>query len=95
MANQIPDIKQSCLRCGNKELITDTETGEIFCGGCGFVSSEHTESTGPERRSFSGDGINRERTGAGTSLAIHDQDHTFTTKKKTYSNCLEKENFDM
>ena len=73
MVNQIPNIKQSCLRCGKKELITDTETSEIFCGGCGYVSSERVESTGPERRSFSGDGINRERTGGGTSLAIHDQ----------------------
>jgi len=73
VVNQIPDIKQSCSRCGKKELITDTETGEIFCGGCGYVSSERVESTGPERRSFSGDGINRERTGIGTSLAIHDQ----------------------
>jgi len=73
MVNLIPDIEQSCLRCGKKALITDTETGEIFCGGCGYVLSEHTESTGPERRSFSGDGINRERTGGGTSLAIHDQ----------------------
>ncbi|GFN40581.1 MAG: hypothetical protein YK1309IOTA_2020002, partial [Marine Group I thaumarchaeote] len=73
MANLIPDIKQSCSRCGKKELITDTETGEIFCGGCGFVLSERTESTGPERRSFPDDRINRERTGIGTSLAIHDQ----------------------
>ncbi len=73
MVNQIPDIKQSCLRCGKKELITDTETGEIFCGGCGFVSSERVESTGPERRSFPDDRVNRERTGIGTSLAIHDQ----------------------
>jgi len=73
MVNQIPNIKQSCSRCGKKELITDTETGEIFCGGCGYVSSERAESTGPERRSFPDDRINRERTGIGTSLAIHDQ----------------------
>jgi len=73
MVNQIPNIKQSCSRCGKKELITDTETGEIFCGGCGYVSSERVESTGPERRSFPDDRINRERTGIGTSLAIHDQ----------------------
>ncbi len=73
MVNLIPDIKQSCSRCGKKALITDAETGEIFCGSCGFVSSEHTESTGPERRSFPDDRINRERTGGGTSLAIHDQ----------------------
>jgi len=73
MVNQIPNIKQSCSRCGKKELITDTETGEIFCGGCGYVSSERVESTGPERRSFPDDRVNRERTGIGTSLAIHDQ----------------------
>ncbi len=73
MANLIPDIKQNCLRCGKKALITDTETGEIFCGGCGFVLSERIESTGPERRSFPDDIINRQRTGVATSLAIHDQ----------------------
>ncbi len=40
MINLIPDIKQRCLRCGKTELITDAETSEIFCGGCGFVLSE-------------------------------------------------------
>jgi len=73
MVNQIPDIKQSCSRCGKKAQITDAETGEIFCGGCGFVLNERIESLGPERRSFQGDQINRERTGVGTSLAIHDK----------------------
>ncbi|MFB3113370.1 MAG: transcription initiation factor IIB family protein [Nitrosopumilaceae archaeon] len=73
MVNLIPGIKQSCLRCGKMALITDVETGEIFCGGCGFVLSERLESSGPERRSFPDDRINRERTGVGTSLAIHDQ----------------------
>jgi transcription initiation factor TFIIB len=73
MVDLIPGIKQSCLRCGKMALITDAETGEIFCGGCGFVLSERLESPGPERRSFPDDRINRERTGVGTSLAIHDQ----------------------
>ncbi len=73
MVNLIPGIKQCCLRCGKKALITDAETGEIFCGSCGFVLSERIESLGPERRSFSDDRINRGRTGDGTSLAIHDQ----------------------
>jgi len=73
MVNQIPDIKQSCSRCGKKALITDTETGEIFCGGCGFVLSERIENSGPERRSFQDDRVSRERTGVGTSLAIHDK----------------------
>ena len=73
MVNLIPGIKQRCLRCGKVTLITDTETGEIVCGGCGFVLSEHLENPGPERRSFSDDRINRARTGSGTSLAIHDK----------------------
>jgi transcription initiation factor TFIIB len=73
MVNLIPDIKQSCSRCGKKSLITDAETGEIFCGGCGFVLSERIENSGPERRSFSDDRVSRERTGVGTSLAIHDK----------------------
>ncbi len=73
MINLITDIKQSCLRCGKTVLITDAETGEIFCGGCGFVLSERIENPGPEWRSFSDGNINRGRTGDGTSLAIHDQ----------------------
>ena len=73
MINLIPDIKQSCLRCGKTAIITDTETGEIFCGGCGFVLSEKLQESGPEWRSFSDGNINRRRTGDGTSLAKHDQ----------------------
>ncbi len=73
MVNLIPDVKQSCSRCGKTALITDAETGEIFCGDCGFVLSERIENPGPESHSFPGDRINIERTGSGTSLAKHDQ----------------------
>ena len=73
MVYQISETKQSCLRCGEKALITDAETGEVFCGACGFVSPERIESPGPERRSFPDDRGNKERTGVGTSLTIHDQ----------------------
>ncbi len=59
MANVITGAKQNCLRCGKKALITDTETGEIFCGDCGFVLSERVESLAPERRSFPDDRTNR------------------------------------
>jgi len=72
MVNQISGIKQCCVRCGKKTLITDAETGEILCGNCGFVLSERIENPGPERRSFADDRVSRERTGVGTSLAIHD-----------------------
>jgi len=72
MVNLIPDIKQSCLRCGKTALITDAETGEIFCGGCGFVLSERIENSGPERRSFPGDSSSKGRTGDKVSLSRPD-----------------------
>jgi len=49
------------------------DIGELICGRCGYVVSERLENPGPERRSFPDDRISRERTGVGTSLAIHDQ----------------------
>jgi len=73
MVNLIHGIKQSCLRCGKKALITDAETGEILCGSCGFVLSERIEDSGPEWRTFFDDGIDGRRTGDGTSLTMHDQ----------------------
>jgi len=72
MTQQIAS-KQRCPRCGKNTIITDMETGELICGRCGYVVSERLENLGPERRSFPDDRINRDRTGVGTSLAIHDQ----------------------
>ena len=72
MTQQIAS-KQRCPRCGKNTIITDMETGELICGRCGYVVSERLENPGPEWRSFPDDRINRERTGIGTSLAIHDQ----------------------
>ena len=66
-------IKEKCSRCRKSSPITDFETGEICCGACGFVLSERVEDTGPERRSFLDDRVDRGRTGSGVSLAKHDQ----------------------
>ncbi|HEY4680770.1 MAG TPA: TFIIB-type zinc ribbon-containing protein [Nitrosarchaeum sp.] len=66
-------IKERCPRCWKSSTITDFETGEIFCGDCGFVLSERVEDSGPERRSFLDDKTNKGRTGSGASLAKHDQ----------------------
>ena len=71
--NQQIASKQRCPRCGKNTIITDMEIGELICGRCGYVVSERLENPGPERRSFPDDRISRERTGVGTSLAIHDQ----------------------
>ena len=64
--------KQRCPRCGKKAILSDTEIAELICGRCGYVISEGLEDSGPEWRSFTDDKTNRTRTGAGTSLTIHD-----------------------
>ena len=64
--------KQRCPRCGKNTIITDMEIAELICGRCGYVISERLEDSGPEWRSFTNDETNRTRTGAGTSLTIHD-----------------------
>ena len=54
-------------------MLTDNESGEMFCSKCGFVASERSEQEGPEWRSFSkDDGGDRARAGTPTSLAMHD-----------------------
>jgi transcription initiation factor TFIIB len=64
----------TCRRCGKKSMLTDDVTGERFCGKCGFVISESSQDTGPEWRSFSKDGgADPTRTGAPTTLAMHDR----------------------
>lgn len=63
-----------CARCGKNGMLTDGDTGERFCGKCGYVISEKTEDAGPEWRSFSKEGgADPTRTGAPTSLTFHDK----------------------
>lgn len=65
--------KDRCPRCGQGSVVTDTNTGENFCGKCGYVLNEESIESGPEWRSFSKEeGENRTRTGTPTSLAMHD-----------------------
>ncbi len=71
MAQQIVS-KQRCPRCGKNTIITDMEIAELICGRCGYVVSERLEDSGPEWRSFLDDKTNKARTGASTSLTIHD-----------------------
>jgi len=65
-------IGPKCPSCGYKKMVTDQNTGELFCGKCGFVVTEKITDTGAEWRSFSNDESNRTRVGAGTSLTMHD-----------------------
>ncbi|MCV0401322.1 MAG: transcription initiation factor IIB [Nitrosopumilus sp.] len=40
------DFKFKCQRCGKKQIISDFNLGEIFCGHCGFVFNEKLENLG-------------------------------------------------
>jgi transcription initiation factor TFIIB len=54
-------------------MVTDSSTGEMFCGRCGYVSAQRAEALGPEWRSFSKEEYEgRSRAGVPTSLAVHD-----------------------
>ncbi len=64
--------KPKCPSCGGKKIVSDQDTGELFCGKCGFVITDKITDTGAEWRSFANDESNRARTGAGTSLTMHD-----------------------
>jgi len=61
-----------CPSCGDKKMVTDQNTGELFCGKCGLVVTDKIADTGAEWRSFANDENNRTRVGAGTSLTMHD-----------------------
>ena len=55
-------------------MLTDNVTGERFCRKCGYVISETLQDSGPEWRSFSKEGgTDPTRTGAPTTLAMHDR----------------------
>ncbi|MEK0360580.1 MAG: TFIIB-type zinc ribbon-containing protein, partial [Nitrosopumilus sp.] len=62
-----------CPRCAQGKLVTDNESGEMFCSKCGFVITEKLQESGPEWRSFSQDQHgDRARAGPPTSLTMHD-----------------------
>ena len=55
-------------------MLTDGTTGENFCSKCGFVITDTIFESEPERNSFSTPGgVDTTRTGAPTSLAMHDR----------------------
>ena len=61
-----------CPSCLSKKIVNDENTGEVFCGKCGLVLNDKIADTGAEWRSFSNTEGNKARTGAATSLTMHD-----------------------
>ncbi len=72
MQKKIEDISEQCSGCGNMQIIADDITGELFCNKCGLVLSDRQVDEGAEWRSFSNEEQSRARTGAGTTLTMHD-----------------------
>ncbi|RLF90200.1 transcription initiation factor IIB [Thermococci archaeon] len=71
--------EDKCPECGSKELVTDHERGEVICSKCGFVVTDKIIDQGPEWRAFDDEQREkRARTGAPTSLGIHDYGLTTT-----------------
>ena len=73
MVSKTKNPKELCPRCAQGKLVTDNESGEMFCSKCGFVITEKLQESGPEWRSFTQDEHgDRARAGAPTSLTMHD-----------------------
>ena len=65
-------LSPKCPVCGVKKILTDQNTGELFCGKCGLVISDKITDTSAEWRSFQKEGgADPTRTGAPTSLTMH------------------------
>jgi transcription initiation factor TFIIB len=55
-------------------MISDTDSGEIFCGKCGLVIKESILNEGPEWRAFTpSEKDSRSRVGVPLSFAVHDK----------------------
>ncbi len=62
-----------CQSCGNDQIITDSESGEMICDKCGRVISDKLQEVGPEWRTYATDESGgKTRTGPAPSLARHD-----------------------
>jgi len=65
---------RKCPKCGNTNIITDTENGERVCSTCGLVIEETPIDMGPEWRAFTvAEKNTRSRTGLGSSLTLYDK----------------------
>ncbi|MEO9277783.1 MAG: transcription initiation factor IIB [Nitrososphaera sp.] len=70
------DVFSKCklVTCIKGPVVTDNNTGEVLCGSCGQVLVEKINSMGLDARSFDLEQFNeKSRTGAKSSLAIHDK----------------------
>jgi len=63
-----------CPRCGEGEVVSDVDNGEMICARCGLVLEDELIDRGPEWRAFTiAEKENRTRTGLGISYSLYDK----------------------
>ena len=68
------DVKCQLDTCKTYPVITDSDRGEMFCGGCGLVLVQNIVNTSYESNGYSQeDYMKLARTGPATSLTMHDK----------------------
>ena len=68
------DVKCQLDTCKTYPIITDSDRGEMFCGGCGLVLVQNIADTSHESNGYSQeDFMKLTRTGPATSLTMHDK----------------------
>ena len=68
------DVKCELDACKTYPIITDSERGEMFCGGCGLVLVESISDTSHQNNGYSQeDFMKLTRTGPATSLTMYDK----------------------
>ncbi len=69
---KIFDVKCKLDKCSVYPTVTDTERGEVVCGGCGLVLLQKLEDTSHEGGYSQEDYMTQTRTGTATSLSMYD-----------------------
>ena len=67
------DVKCQLDTCKTYPIITDSERGEMFCGGCGLVLVQNISDTSHESSGYNQDFMKLSRTGPSISLTMHDK----------------------
>ena len=68
------DVKCQLDTCKTYPVITDSDRGEVFCGGCGLVLVQNLDDTSNESRSYSSEEfMKNSRTGPATTLTMFDK----------------------
>jgi len=68
------DVKCQLDTCKTYPVITDSERGEIVCGGCGLILVQNIADTSYENNGYTLESFMKQaRTGPATSLTMHDK----------------------